>query len=94
MIRITNITVIHPYQLNCKFNSGAIKILNVLPIIEHHKHLKGVESLLDEKIFENVKIGEFGEIYWENIVKTEYDGHVLYWNYDISPEFAYLNANS
>lgn len=56
MIRITNITVIPPYQLNCKFNSGAIKKLNVLPIIEHHKHLTGVESLLNEEIFENVKI--------------------------------------
>jgi hypothetical protein len=47
---------------------------------------------LDEEIFENVKIGVFGEIYWENIVKTEYDGQVLSWNYDISPEFAYQNS--
>lgn len=94
MIRITNITVIPPYQLNCKFNSGAIKKLNVLPIIEHHKHLTGVESLLNEEIFKNVRIGEFGEIYWENIVKTEYDGQILCWNYDISPEFAYQNSES
>ncbi len=92
MIRITNITVIPPYQLNCKFNSGVIKKLNVLPIIENQKHLTGVESLLNEEIFENVKIGEFGEIYWENIVTTEYDGQILCWNYDISPEFAYQNS--
>jgi hypothetical protein len=92
MIRITNITVIPPYQLNCKFNSGVIKKLNVLPIIENQKHLTGVESLLNEEIFENVKIGEFGEIYWENIVTTEHDGQILCWNYDISPEFAYQNS--
>jgi len=94
MIRITNITVIPHYQLNCRFNSGAIRKLNVLPIIEHHKHLTGVESLLNEEIFANVRIGEFGEIYWENIVKTEYDGQVLFWDYDISPEFAYQNSIS
>ncbi len=92
MIRITNITVTPHYQLICKFNSGAIKKLDVLPIIEKHRYLTGVESLLNEEIFKNVRIGEFGEIYWEDIVKTEHEGQILCWNYDISPEFAYQNA--
>ena len=48
MIRITNITVIPPYQLNCKFNCGAIKKLNILPLIEHHKHLAGVEKMCSQ----------------------------------------------
>jgi hypothetical protein len=94
MIRIIQITVIPHYNLICKFNSGAIKKLDILPIIEQHKHLTGVESLLNEEIFKNVKIGQFGEILWEKIVRTEYNGQLMCWDYDISPEFAYQNATS
>jgi len=92
MIRITQITVITHYNLICTFNSGAIKKLDILPIIEHHKHLTGVESLLNEEIFKNAKIGQFGEILWEKIITTEHNGEVFCWDYDISPEFAYQNA--
>lgn len=92
MIRITDIEVTPHYHLICKFNSGAVKELDVLPIIEHHKHLVGVESLLNEDVFKNVRIGEFGEIVWDRIVVTEHDGQVLCWDYDISPEFAYQNS--
>jgi len=77
MIRITQITVIPNCNLICKFNSGAIKKLDILPIIEHHKHLTGVESLLNEEIFNNAKIGQFGEILWEKIITTEHNGQVL-----------------
>ena len=92
MIRITQITVVPHYNLICKFNSGAIKKLAVLPIIEHHMHLNGVANLLDEDVFKNAKIGQFGEIVWEEIVKTEHNGQIFCWDYDISPEFAYQNS--
>jgi len=93
MLRITEIIEKSPYYLLCKFNNGAIKKLDVLPIIEHHKHLNGVDSLLNEAVFNKVKIGEFGEIMWEKIVKTSQNGEVVSWDYDISPEFAYHNAH-
>jgi hypothetical protein len=76
----------------CKFNTGAIKTLDVFPIIQHHKHLAGVESLLDEKVFRKVRIGEFGEIVWDKIVETEQEGILYCWDYDISPEYAFQNA--
>jgi len=80
--------------LICKFNNGNIKKLNILPIIEQHKHLKGVERLLDEIIFNKVRIGEFGEIVWDKIVVTIQDKKEVIWDYDISPEFAYQNSIS
>jgi len=94
MIRVTQISVITNYNLICKFSSGEIKKLDVLPLIERHRHLTGVESLLNEDIFKNARIGQFGEILWEKIVTTAYDNEVLCWDYDISPEFAYQNSIS
>ncbi len=76
MLRVIEIVETSPYYLQCKFNNGAIKKLDVKPIIEHHLHLSGVEDLLNETIFNKVRIGEFGEIVY----------------YDISPEFAYQNS--
>jgi hypothetical protein len=92
MIRITQIEIIPHYNVICEFNSGVKKKLAVLPIIERHKHLSGVENLLNEDVFKNARIGQFGEIVWEKIVKTEHDGQLFYWDYDISPEFAFQNS--
>ena len=94
MIRVTEIIEKTPYYLLCKFNDGAIKKLDVLPLIKNHSHLKGVESLLNEAIFQNVRIGQFGEIVWDRIVKTTDNGVDTYWDYDISPEYAYQNGNN
>jgi hypothetical protein len=92
MIRITDIKVTPPYNLICRFNSGDIKQLDVLPIIKQHKHLIGVEKLLNEEVFKKVRIGEFGEIVWDKIVITEHNGEQICWDYDISPEYAFQHA--
>lgn len=92
MLRVIAIVETSPYYLQCKFNNGAIKKLDVKPIIEHHLHLSGVEDLLNETVFNKVRIGEFGEIVWAEIVKTVQDGKEIKWDYDISPEFAYQNS--
>lgn len=92
MLRVIEILKTPPFYLQCKFNNGVIRKLNVKPIIENHMYLNGVEDLLDETIFNQVKIGEFGEIVWTKIVKTIQDGKEVKWDYDISPEFAYHNS--
>ena len=94
MLRVLEIVESSPYYLYCKFNNGVIKKLDVKPIIENHMHLNGVEDLLNETVFKTVKIGEFGEIVWVDIVKTVQDGKEIKWDYDISPEFAYQNSTS
>jgi len=92
MLRVIEIIDASPYYLLCKFNNGVIKKLEILPIIEKHKHLNGVESLLSKNVFNKVRIGEFGEIVWDKIVRTIQDEQELIWDYDISPEFAYQNS--
>ncbi len=93
MIKITNITIQKPYHLICEFNHKEIRSLDVLPIIQGHVHLKGVDQLLDESVFGTVSIGEFGEIVWKNIVSNTYNGVETIWDYDISPEYAYSNSS-
>lgn len=92
MIRIVEIMDKRCYTLVCKFNNGMIKRLDILPIIENHKQLDGVQNLLIESVFNTVRIGEFGEIVWDKIVKNSQNAEVIYWDYDISPEFAYENS--
>jgi len=94
MIRVTEIIEKTPYYLLCRFNDGSVKKLDILPLIHNHAHLKGVETLLNEVVFRNVRIGELGEIVWDRIVRTTDNGVETYWDYDISPEFAYQNGLS
>ncbi len=41
MLRVIERINVSPYSLLCKFNNGVIKKLDILPIIEKHKHLNG-----------------------------------------------------
>jgi hypothetical protein len=92
MIRVTEIIEKSPYYLLCRFNDGSVKRLDVLPLITNHSHINGVESLLNEAVFRNVRIGDFGEIVWDRIVMTTVNGVETFWDYDISPEYAYHNG--
>ncbi len=91
MIKIVAINHIQGYTITCTFNNGCIKKLDAEQLINNHLHLKGVSSLLDHNVFKKAKIGMLGEIMWENIVAND-NGRS--WNYDISPDFVYQNAES
>jgi hypothetical protein len=53
-----------------------------------------VKKLANQDTFNNAKIGEFGEIYWEEIVEIkEIDGSISSCVYDISPEFVFYNSS-
>ena len=93
MLRVVEIIEKTPYSLVCKFNNNIVKKLDILPVIENHKHLDGVQNILIESVFKTVRIGEFGEIVWDKILKTNQNGIDVYWDYDISPEFAFENSN-
>ncbi len=92
MLRVIEIVPIAPFVLRCKFNNLVVKSLEIKSIIENHKHINGVESLLNEEIFNNAGIGEFGEIVWRKIVRGSYNGVETLWDYDISPEYVYENG--
>ncbi len=90
MIRVEKIVNINGFELSCEFNNGLQKKINLFPIIENQKHLKGIEKLKEESYFKSVKIGIFGEIYWENTIYNNNE----YWNYDLSPEFIFYNGET
>ena len=94
MIRVVKILNKENFRLVCQFNNGDIRELDVFPLVTKHKHIVGVEDILKNDVFDNVQIGEFGEILWSNIVKDQTTESNLYWDYDISPEFAYAESIS
>jgi GR25 family glycosyltransferase involved in LPS biosynthesis len=54
---------------------------------------KLVKKLADPEVFKEAKIGQFGEIYWENIGEIkELDGSVSLCEFDVSPEFVFYNS--
>lgn len=83
MFKVTKIIEVSPYFIICEVNDSFVKKVNVLPLLENHKKLKGIEKLKDFKNFSKVKIGSFGELFWEDIIENSSG----IWNYDISPEF-------
>lgn len=90
MIKVIEICQIKPYEITCLMNNGMYKKLMILPLIENHLHLEGVDRLKNEQIFLDAEIGELGEVRWRNIVKS-IDGSTLL-DYDISPEFVFHNG--
>ena len=93
MIKVTAIEKAEPYVIVCRFNNNMVKKLDILPLIENHKNLDGIEKLLDIETFSKVRVGELGELVWDKIIKTtNYKGERETWDYDISPEFAFINS--
>ena len=93
MLKIVQIKAISDYTITCEFNNGIEKKIDVLPLINAHQNLKGIDKLRDEHNFKNAKIGFFGEVFWENIIENPKTKEL--WNYDISPEFIYYqNTNA
>lgn len=93
MLRIVHIQTLDGYNIAGTFNNGLKKQLNILPLLENQKHLKGIEKLLDTSLFSTAHIGMFGEIVWDNIIETTTaEGETVVWHYDISPEFFFANG--
>jgi len=88
MFRITNISFLDAYQIQCSFNTGEVKLLDLTKSLDTTNRF--VQKLLDDNTYKTAKIGSFGEIYWENVGEMkDYDGSTIACEYDISPEFAY-----
>lgn len=92
MLKIEKIVAIKPYKIICLFNNGIEKTIDILPLLENHKHLLGIEKLKNETVFNAAQIGKFGEIYWKNIIQNNKSNEL--WDYDISPEFVFYQNQS
>jgi len=93
MIRIDRIIEVAPYYVDCLFNTGELKRIEVLPLLLKQQDLDGIDQLKDHSIFEKAHIGEMGELKWEKIILSPTDDSGKHWDYDISPELAYEIGN-
>ena len=68
MLKITAIKQIHNYTITLLFNNGVIKDINLLDEIQKlSSSYVNKTELLKQDVFCNVKIGSFGQLYWENL---------------------------
>ncbi len=86
MTRVNKIISINNFSITCLLSNGAIKSIDMEPLLQNHKHLKGIEKLYNQDVFNKVKIGILGEILWEKIIVTEHNGEINIWDYDVSSE--------
>ena len=93
MNRITKISIIKPYKLLCFFNNGEQRILDLKKVLDPKK--KFASKVFDLATFNKVKIDSFGGICWEGIAEMkDLEGNTIPCEYDICPDFAYLNSVS
>jgi hypothetical protein len=79
------------YTLRCEFNTGEVRIFNLQKSLD--KNNRFVRKVLSPEVFEKVKLGDFGELYWDEIGEIkELNGSISSCNYDISPEFVYAHS--
>lgn len=91
MKKIVKISILKPFIIICTFDNGEIRSLNLEAIL--NKNHKFEKKVLKEKIFNTVKIGMNGELYWENVAEIKtLEGEIISCEYDICPDFVYINS--
>ena len=94
MIKTEKILDAQPYFLVCQFNNGEIKKLNVEAIFKDNVNSISANKILKEDFFVTAKIGEMGQILWDNAAEMkDENGNLFLCEYDISAEYAYYNSN-
>ena len=92
MNRIVKISIREPCKLLCFFNNGEQRILDLEEVLDPNK--KFVSKIFDSTTFNKVKVGSFGELYWEDVAEMkDLNGNTIACQYDICPDFAYLHSN-
>ena len=88
MIKAVEILKIDFYTIICKFNNGEVKKIEVDKVLSTSDPYYA--KVLNTEIFKTVKIGQQGQLYWQNVAQIkELDGTYTACEYDISPEFLY-----
>ena len=91
MVKVTHIEIVDSQTILCVFNTNERRILDIQKVLDPEHRL--VKKVLHPARFHQAKVGEFGEILWENAGEIrELDGSISPCEYDISPEFAYHHS--
>ena len=95
MHKLLEIVEIDSFSIICTFTNGEVRKLEIDKILEAKKEDLYVKKILTPIVFNSVKIGELGQLYWENIAQMkDENGNFKPCEYDMSPEFVYYNSNS
>lgn len=93
MIKVTQIIEVKPFYIICKFNTGETKVFTLNEAMEDKSENRFVKKIKQEDVFAKVKIGEFGQLYWENSAEMKDEkGNTFICEYDMSPEFVYHHS--
>ena len=93
MIKVNKIIEVKPFYIICQFNTGEVKKLIVDDVLSKQKNVSYLSNVINSAVFTKVKIGEFGQLYWENAAEMKDEkGKSFACEYDMSPEFVYHNA--
>lgn len=91
MRKIRNIEVMDNYVIRCEFDNGEFRELDITTFMD--KNGKYSKKVYDKAVFSTVKLGEFGQLYWEDIAEMKtLDGEIIPVEYDICPDFAYIHS--
>lgn len=95
MIVPKEILRVESFTIVCKFNNGEVRKLEVDKVFANKLDDVYIWKVLTQPVFDLVKIGEFGQLYWENVAQMkDLDGSMIPCEYDMSPEFVYHNSTS
>ncbi len=91
MVKVTHIELVDSHTILCVFSTNERRLLDIRKALDTENPL--VQKVLQPSVFKKAKIGEFGEILWENAGEImELNGTISTCEYDISPEFAYHHS--
>lgn len=94
MIVAKEIVEVNSFSIVCKFNNGEVRKLEVDKIFADKLNDTYIQKILTKAVFDSVKIGDFGQLYWENVAQMkDLDGSMISCEYDMSPEFVYYDSN-
>jgi hypothetical protein len=95
MIKPIKIVDVAPYYIVCLFNNGELRKFTVEPIFFSKVSKRINDRIFNKSIFNTVKIGALGQLYWENVATMKDEkGLPFSCEYDISPEFVYQHSKT
>ena len=91
MYRIIDIEILEPFKIACHFKNGEKRLFDLEKSL--NKSQKYTQKLLEGDVFSTAKVDSLGGIYWEGMAEmTDLEGNTIPCDYDISPEFVYMNS--
>ena len=92
MIKLTEIISVQPYQLMFRFSRNEVKLFAMETLLKNGIPHVNTEKLLLPDVFCKAKIGELGQLYWNNVATMKQGNTTIACEYDISPEYVYYNS--